>query len=123
MGNWNAILDPKLDKAGRDASGSDRLAGRAHLVNRFRLDHLGREMWTWLINSRSDQMQTYLDNGRRANRDFITYPTFHWIRQTDPKLVRVSLRLANRPSLAGYWKFNTSLLKIWDFWEWLESLI
>ena len=42
---------------------------------------------------------------------------------TDHKLVRVSLRLANRPSLAGYWKFNTSLLEIRDFRERLESLI
>ena len=42
---------------------------------------------------------------------------------TDHKLVSVSLRLANRPSLAGYWKFNTSLLEIQDFRERLESLI
>ena len=33
------------------------------------------------------------------------------------------LRLANRPSLAGYWKFNTSLLEIRDFRDRLESLI
>ena len=36
---------------------------------------------------------------------------------------RVSQRLANRPSLAGYWKFNTSLLEIRDFRDRLESLI
>ena len=42
---------------------------------------------------------------------------------TDHKLIRVSLRLANRPSLAGYWKFNTSLLEIRDFRDRLESLI
>ena len=42
---------------------------------------------------------------------------------TDHKLVAVSLRLANRPNLTGYWKFNTSLLEIWDFREWLEYLI
>ena len=42
---------------------------------------------------------------------------------TDHKLVRVSLRLANRPSLDGYWKFNTSLLEIRDFQERLEFLI
>ena len=42
---------------------------------------------------------------------------------TDHKLARVSLRLANRPSLAGYWKFNTSLREIRDFRERLESLI
>ena len=42
---------------------------------------------------------------------------------SDNKLVRVSLQLANRPNLAGYWKFNTSLLEIRDLWQWLESLI
>ena len=42
---------------------------------------------------------------------------------TDHELVRISLRLANRPSLAGYWKFNTSLLEIRVFRELLESLI
>ena len=42
---------------------------------------------------------------------------------TDHRLVRVSLRLVDRPSLASYWKFNTSLLEIKDFREWLESLI
>ena len=43
--------------------------------------------------------------------------------RTDHKLARVSLRLANRPSLAGYLKFNTSLLEIQEFQEQLESLI
>ena len=42
---------------------------------------------------------------------------------TDHKLVRVSLRLANRPSQAGYWKFNISLLEIQDFLDRLESQI
>ena len=60
---------------------------------------------------------------RRADIDFVSYPTFHLIAWTDPKLVRVSLRLANRPSLAGYWKFNTSLLEIRDFRDRLESQI
>ena len=38
-------------------------------------------------------------------------------------LVRVRPRLANRLSLAGYWKFNTSLMEIRDFRDRLESLI
>ena len=56
---------------------------------------------------------------RRADSDFITCPTFHLIGRTDPKLVRVSLWLVNRLSLAGYLKFK----EIWDFRERLESLI
>ena len=42
---------------------------------------------------------------------------------TDHKLVRVSVRLANKPRLTGKWKFNTSLLEIWDFLDRLKSLI
>ena len=43
--------------------------------------------------------------------------------QIDHRFVRVNLRLADRPSLAGYWKFNTSLLEIRDFRDRLESLV
>ena len=32
------------------------------------------------------------------------------------------MRLANKPRLAGYWKFNTSLLEIRNYWDRLESL-
>ena len=132
MGDWNAILDPKIDKVGRGASRWGRcdssLAGlmtRHDLVDRFRLDHPGREMWTWLESSPSAKVGTYLDRVlvRRADIDFVSCPTFHLIAWTDHKLVSVSLRLADRPSLAGYWKFNTSLLEIRDFRERLESLI
>ena len=58
MGDWNAILNPKIDKVGRGASRLGRcessLAGlmiRHDLVDRFCLDHPGREMWTWLDSS------------------------------------------------------------------------
>ena len=132
MGDWNAILNPKIDKVGRGASRAGRcessLVGfvtRHGLVDRFRLDHPGREMWTWLDSSPSAKVGSYLDRVlvRRADIDFVSCPTFHLIAWTDHKLVRVSLRLANRPSLAGYWKFNTSLLEIRDFRDQLESLI
>ena len=132
MGDWNAILDPKIDKVGRGANRLGRcessLVGfmtRHGLVDRFRLDHPGREMWTRLDRSPSAKVGSYLDRVlvRRADIDFVSCPTFHLIAWTDHKLIRVSLRLANRPSLAGYWKFNTSLLEIRDFRDRLESLI
>ena len=51
VGDWNAILDPQIDKGGRGASGSARcesnlidLLAEFDLVDRFRLDHPGREM-------------------------------------------------------------------------------
>ena len=60
---------------------------------------------------------------RRADCDLVTFPTFHWLELADRKLVRVSLRLAYRPCVAGYEKSNTSLLEIRGFWERLEILI
>ena len=60
---------------------------------------------------------------RRADTDFVKCPTFHYVVWTDHKFVRVNLRLADRLSLAGYWKFNNALLEIWDFWDQLESLV
>ena len=60
---------------------------------------------------------------RRADSDLVACPTFHWLGQSDHKLVRVSLRLANRPSPASYWKFNTSLLEIRDFRMQPENII
>ena len=82
-------------------------------------------MWTWLDSTPSAKVGSYLDRVlvRRADINFVSCPTFHLIALTDHKLVRVSLWLANRPSLAGYWKFNTSLLEIRDFRDRLESLI
>ena len=132
MGDWNAIFDPKIDKVGRGASRLGRcesslvdLMTRHHLVDRFRLDHAGREMWTWLDSSPFAKVGSYLDRVlvRRADSDFVSCLTFHLIAWTDHKLIRVSLRLANRPSLTGYRKFNTSLLEIWDFRDGLEYLI
>ena len=79
----------------------------------------------FLLVSPSAKVGSYLDRVlvRRADSDFISCPTFHLRAWTDHKLLRVSLWLANRPSLAAYWKFHTSLLEIQDFRDRLESLI
>ena len=68
VGDLNAILDPKVDKAGRGGSGSARcesslivLMAQHDLVNWFILDHPGREMWTWLDSLTSVCIRTYLD--------------------------------------------------------------
>ena len=57
VGDWNAILDPNIDRAGRRASilarcdsGLSDFLTEFDLVDKYRLDHLGREMWT-LIGS------------------------------------------------------------------------
>ena len=53
--DWNLILNPKIDKVWRGARGSDRresnlidFMDRHDLVDRFRLDHPVREIWTWI---------------------------------------------------------------------------
>ena len=88
MGDWNAILDPKIDKVGWGASSLGKcecslvdLMARHDLVDRFRLDHPGREMWTWLDSSPSAQVGSYLDRVlvRRADIDFVSCPKFHLI--------------------------------------------
>ena len=91
MGDWNAILDPKIDKFGRGANRQGRcessLVGfmtRHDLVDRFRLDHPGWEMWTGLDRSPSAKVGSYLDRVlvRRADIDFVSCPTFHLIAWT-----------------------------------------
>ena len=69
VGDWNAILDPNLDRASRGASSvvrcdnalSDFLT-EFELVDRFRLNPPGREMWTWIGNSHAGQVRSYLDS-------------------------------------------------------------
>ena len=68
MSDWNAILDSKIDKVGRGASRLGRcesslvgLMTRHDLIDRFRLDHPGREMWTLLDSSPSAKIGSYLD--------------------------------------------------------------
>ena len=130
VGNWNATLDPKIDRVRRKARRSGRCKSSLldfmachDLVDRFRQDHPEMEMWTWLDNSHSVRVRSYLERVlvRKADTDFVTCPTFHYVAQTDHRLVKVSVQLANRPSLAGYWKFNTFLLEIQDFRDRLES--
>ncbi len=62
MADWNAILDPKIDKVGRGA----RRAGRcdSSLVGFVTRHGLGREMWTWLDSSPSAKVGSYLDRTR-----------------------------------------------------------
>ena len=68
VGDRNAILDPRIDRVERGTRGSGRceislvdFMARHDLVDRFHLDHPGREMWTWLNSSRSVCAISYLD--------------------------------------------------------------
>ena len=104
-------------RLGRCDSSLAGLMTHQNLVDRFRLDHPRREMWTWLDSSPSAKVGSYLDKVliRRADIDFFSCSMFHLIAWTDHKLVRASLRLANRPiwpatgsSIPPYWRYGTS---------------
>ena len=67
VGDWNVILDHKIDRIGRGARRSGRgenslidLMTCHDLVDRFRLDHQGQEMWTWLDSSPPVRARSYL---------------------------------------------------------------
>ena len=89
MGGWNAILDPNIDRAdsgsGRCDSSLIDLLAEFDSIDGFRLDHLGRKMWTWQGMSPSGKIRSYLDRMlvRRANSNLVTCPTFHWLGLTD----------------------------------------
>ena len=81
VGDWNAILDPKIDRVGKGArrlgrceSGLIDLMARHDEVDRFRLDHPGREMWTWLDRSPPVRARSYLNSVRRPDTDFERVP-------------------------------------------------
>ena len=64
MGDWNAILDPigrGFRRLGRCESSLVDQVMTSHEVDRFRLDHPGREMWTWLDSLPSAKVGSYLD--------------------------------------------------------------
>ena len=128
MGNWNAILDLTIDKVGRDARGSGRCEGnlicfiaRYDLLDRFRLDTPGREMWTWLDNSSSVKAKCHLDRVlEELTLVLLRVPCSIILRGLTIGLFG-SVWLANRLTLAGYWKFNTSFLELRNFRDRLES--
>ena len=131
LGDWNAILDPKIDRRG-GASGLGRpdrtlvdFVEDFDLVDRFRLDHPGVEMWTWTHSSPSVMHFSYIDRMlvRRADSDFLTCPSFHSLGHSDHKLVLARMQLGTRTSLASYWKCNSSVLESADFCKKLEGFI
>ena len=62
VGDWNAILHPKIDQILRCESSLIGLKAWHDLVNSFHLDHPQREMWMWLDSSPSTWVGSYLDS-------------------------------------------------------------
>ena len=133
VGDWNAILDPNLDRGGRGGSGRRcrnkclrNFMAENDLVDRYRVDHPGRKHWTWTnFSSSSVTNRSYLDRMlvRRADLDFLSCPEFKYLGRSDHKLVMARLRLSDRPKMATYWKLNSSLLELEDFRKKLGELV
>ena len=60
---------------------------RHDLVDRFRLDHPGREMWTWLDSSHSAKAGSYLD---RVLEELVVEPISELTPQMNFSLMRAS---------------------------------
>ena len=95
-GDWNEILDSKLDRVVRSASGSVRcdsslvnLVSVFDLIDRFCLDHPRREMWTRSNKSPINRCRSYLDRVfvRRTDR-FRILSYVPLVRIPDHKLVQ-----------------------------------
>ena len=133
VGDWNAILDPNLDRGGRGGSGRRcenkclrNFMAENDLVDRYRVDHPGGKHWTWTnFSSSSVTNRAYLDRMlvRRADLDFLSCPEFKYLGRSDHKLVMARLRLSDRPKMATYWKLNSSLLELEDFRKKLGELV
>ena len=132
VGDWNAILDPNLDR-GAICAGTNTLDARhfrdfvhLDLIDKFRKKHPNKLAWTWTVRGTSAQLYSYLDRVfvRRVDLDYLGGPTFDPYKDSDHKFLCVSIRLEKaRSRMSGYWKLNSSLLAEEDFWNQLELMI
>ena len=133
VGDWNAVLDPNLDR-GAISAGTNTLDARyfrdfvqrLDLVDKFRERHPNKIVWTWTGRGASAQLYSYLDRVlvKRVNLDYLGGPSFDSYKNSDHKLLCVSIRLDKaRCRMSGYWKFNSSLLAEADFRNQLELTI
>ena len=133
MGDWNAVLDPNLDREAITA-GTNTLDARhfcdfvlsLDLVDKFRDRHPNKIAWNWTGRGASAQLYSYLDRVlvKRVDLDYLGGPSFDPYKGSDHKVLCVSIRLDKARSLMpGYWKFNSSLLAEDDFRNQLELTI
>ena len=133
VGDWNAVLDPNLDR-GATSAGTNSLDARYFsefvqkfdLVDKFRERHPNKIVWTWTGRGASAQLYSYLDRVlvKRVDLDYLGGPSFEPYKNSDHKFLCVSIRLDKaRRRMSGYWKFNLSLLAEADFRNQLELTI
>ena len=133
VGDWNAVLDPNLDR-GAVSAGTNTLDARyfrdfvqrLDLVDKFRERYPNKIVWTWTGRGASAQLYSYLDRVlvKRVDWDYLGGPSFDPYKNSDHKFLCVSIRLDKaRCRMSGYWKFNSSLLAEADFRNQLELTI
>ena len=133
VGDWNAVLDPNLDR-GATSAGTNSLDARYFsefvqkfdLVDKFRERHPNKIVWTWTGRGASAQLYSYLDRVlvKRVDLDYVGGPSFEAYKDSDHKFLCVSIKLDKaRRRMSGYWKFNLSLLAEADFRNQLELTI
>ena len=116
VGDWNAVLDPNLDR-GAISAGTNPLDARyfrdfvqrLDLVDKFRERHPNKIVWTWTGRGASAQLYSYLDRVlvKRVDLDHLGGPSFDPYKNSDHKFLCVSIRLDKaRCRLSGYWKFK-----------------
>lgn len=108
MGDWNA--------KGSEQAGVC-VIDKFDFIDRYRIDLLAREMWTWTSNFPSTQVISYLDKMlvRNVNVDLLDCPTFAWLGYLEHKLVFVRMALGARPKTSGHRKDSLSLHRTNDF--------
>ena len=85
VGDWNAVLDPNLDR-GAITAGTNTLDARyfhdfvqrLDLVGKFRERHPNKLAWTWTGRGASGQLYSYLDRVllKRVDLDYLGGPSF-----------------------------------------------
>ena len=85
VGDWNAVLDPNLDR-GAISAGTNTLDARyfrdfvqrLDLVDKFRERHPNKIVWTWTGRGASAQLYSYLDRVlvKRVDLDYLGGPSF-----------------------------------------------
>ena len=96
------------------------------LVDKFHKRHSNKLAWTWTSRGTSAQLYSYLDRAlvRRVNLDYLRGPSFDPYKDSDYKILCVSIRLDKaRCRMSGYWKFNSSLLGEDDFRNQLQLML
>ena len=108
VGDWNTNLDRGDISPGTntlDARYFREFVERFDLVDKFHERHPNKLTWTWAGRGASAQLYSYLDRVlvRRVDLDYLGSPSFDPYKNSDHKILCVSIRLdKGRRRMSGY---------------------